>query len=132
MQVMVFMRRFPAFAGACHITMAPAATFPGRERPPPQKVIIEAVDDAATHPPFTRKVPVMDERTTDRSLHRGGAAAQREGNDRDSKRHEQNRRQSRLEDALERGLEDTFPASDPVSVVQPPSSVQDKNEMRRP
>jgi hypothetical protein len=34
----------------------------------------------------------------------------------------------RLDDALERGLEDTFPASDPVSVIQPPPSVQDKHE----
>jgi len=36
----------------------------------------------------------------------------------------------RLEDALERGLEDTFPASDPVSVIQPPPSAQDKHETR--
>jgi len=34
----------------------------------------------------------------------------------------------RLDDALERGLEDTFPASDPVSVIQPPPSAQDKHE----
>ncbi|HXW48607.1 MAG TPA: hypothetical protein VEK31_04105 [Xanthobacteraceae bacterium] len=34
----------------------------------------------------------------------------------------------RLDDALERGLEDTFPASDPVSVVQPPPSPRDKHE----
>ena len=33
-----------------------------------------------------------------------------------------------LDDALERGLEDTFPASDPVSVVQPPPSPRDKHE----
>lgn len=77
----------------------------------------------------------MDERTTHRSPQRGGAAPQRDHGHRDGKgheRHEQNRRQKRLEDALERGLEDTFPGSDPVSVIQPPSSVQDKNEMRTP
>jgi len=34
----------------------------------------------------------------------------------------------RLDNALERGLEDTFPASDPVSVVQPPPSARDKYE----
>ncbi|HXX51460.1 MAG TPA: hypothetical protein VEI98_09265 [Xanthobacteraceae bacterium] len=33
-----------------------------------------------------------------------------------------------LDEALERGLEDTFPASDPVSVVQPPPSARDKYE----
>jgi len=32
-----------------------------------------------------------------------------------------------LDDALDRGLEDTFPASDPVAVTQPPPSACDKN-----
>jgi hypothetical protein len=35
--------------------------------------------------------------------------------------------QKRLEEALERGLIDTFPASDAVAVTQPPSSPIDKN-----
>jgi hypothetical protein len=39
-------------------------------------------------------------------------------------------RDEKLDDALERGLEETFPASDPVSVVQPPPSSRDKNEVR--
>ena len=34
----------------------------------------------------------------------------------------------RLEKALEEGLEETFPASDPVNVTQPPHSVQDKRD----
>jgi len=34
-----------------------------------------------------------------------------------------------LDEALERGLEETFPASDPVSVVQPPPSPRDKHEV---
>jgi hypothetical protein len=34
----------------------------------------------------------------------------------------------KLDEALERGLEETFPASDPVSVVQPPPSARDKHE----
>jgi hypothetical protein len=33
----------------------------------------------------------------------------------------------RLDEALERGLQDTFPASDPVAVTQPPSSPIDKD-----
>jgi hypothetical protein len=33
----------------------------------------------------------------------------------------------KLEDALELGLEDTFPGSDPVSVTQPPPSPYDKS-----
>ena len=36
----------------------------------------------------------------------------------------------KLEEALERGLEETFPASDPVSVVQPPPSARDKHEVQ--
>jgi len=36
----------------------------------------------------------------------------------------------KLDDALEVGLEETFPASDPVSVVQPPPSARDKSEVR--
>ena len=33
----------------------------------------------------------------------------------------------KLEDALDVGLEDTFPGSDPVSVTQPPPSPYDKS-----
>jgi hypothetical protein len=40
------------------------------------------------------------------------------------------RHNERLDDALERGLEETFPASDPVSVVQPPPSARDKHEVQ--
>ena len=41
------------------------------------------------------------------------------------------RQDEKLDDALDRGLEETFPASDPVSVVQPPPSPRDKNEARK-
>jgi hypothetical protein len=33
----------------------------------------------------------------------------------------------RLEEALERGLEDSFPGSDPVAVTQPPPSARNKH-----
>ena len=39
-------------------------------------------------------------------------------------------RKKRLDDALERGLEDTFPGSDPVAVTQPPHSPLDRNQAR--
>jgi hypothetical protein len=39
--------------------------------------------------------------------------------------------QRRLEKALEEGLEETFPASDPVNVTQPPPSAQDKHEKQK-
>ena len=38
----------------------------------------------------------------------------------------------RLDKALERGLEDSFPASDPVNVTQPPPSVADRHDKRSP
>jgi hypothetical protein len=34
-------------------------------------------------------------------------------------------RRERLEKALETGLEDSFPASDPLNIVQPPPTVAD-------
>jgi hypothetical protein len=37
----------------------------------------------------------------------------------------------RLDDALEEGLEETFPASDPVSVTQPPPTKGDHHVKRR-
>jgi hypothetical protein len=50
-------------------------------------------------------------------------------------RNDSERRDDKLDDALERGLErgleETFPASDPVSVVQPPPSARDKREARK-
>jgi len=56
--------------------------------------------------------------------------------DRNGRRREQDakRRQElhdELDAALDRGLEDTFPASDPVSITQPPHSLRDKYETRR-
>jgi hypothetical protein len=45
------------------------------------------------------------------------------GSDREEKR--------RLDDALEEGLEETFPASDPVNVTQPPPSKGDHHVKRR-
>jgi len=37
----------------------------------------------------------------------------------------------KLDEALEEGLEETFPASDPVNVTQPPKSVPDRNEKKK-
>jgi len=37
-------------------------------------------------------------------------------------------RRRRLERSLEEGLQDSFPASDPINVTQPPPSAQDKRE----
>jgi len=56
--------------------------------------------------------------------HRGGK--QRESGERKNEKLD-----DALERGLERGLEETFPASDPVSVVQPPPSARDKHEVQK-
>ena len=37
----------------------------------------------------------------------------------------------RLDEALQEGLEETFPASDPVNVIQPPPSKADRHIKRK-
>jgi hypothetical protein len=37
----------------------------------------------------------------------------------------------RLEDALDEALEETFPASDPVSVIQPVANLHDRPDRQR-
>ena len=37
----------------------------------------------------------------------------------------------RLEDALEEGLKETFPGSDPISVIQPPPTRDDEGRRRK-
>jgi hypothetical protein len=75
---------------------------------------------------------MADEWTRYRALHpdrggfeRGETAGEGKRGERDTE-HRRN-----LDEALERGLEDTFPGSDPVSVTQPPHSVRDKYDARR-
>jgi len=41
------------------------------------------------------------------------------------------REKRRLDQALEEGLEETFPGSDPVNVTQPPPSKQDHHVKRK-
>lgn len=49
------------------------------------------------------------------------------GKDRETK-HEH---KEKLDEALEQGLEDTFPASDPVNLTQPAPSKKDQNIKRK-
>jgi len=48
------------------------------------------------------------------------------------KEREDELRRRRLERSLEEGLQDSFPASDPINVTQPPPSAQDKREGAKP
>jgi hypothetical protein len=49
----------------------------------------------------------------------------------DSKTAKKDAEKRRLDDALEEGLEETFPGSDPVNVTQPPPSKGDHHLKRR-
>ena len=62
-----------------------------------------------------------------RSLQPDHAGSGRKGgkSEAEAKRHE------KLDNALERGLEDTFPGSDPVAVTQPPHSARDQLDSRK-
>ena len=51
-------------------------------------------------------------------------------NGHDKKAEADRKEKKKLDEALERGLEESFPASDPVNVTQPPKSVPDKNEKK--
>ena len=44
------------------------------------------------------------------------------------KHHETLEEKKKLDDALEKGLEDSFPASDPINVTQPPPSKKDRED----
>jgi len=55
-----------------------------------------------------------------------------EDEDLDEKRkREEAAKRQRLERSLEEGLENTFPASDPINVTQPPPTVEDKRNGSR-
>jgi len=45
--------------------------------------------------------------------------------------HAKSAEKRRLDEALEEGLEETFPASDPVNVTQPPPSKGDRHVKRK-
>jgi hypothetical protein len=51
--------------------------------------------------------------------------------DEKTKQTEDAKLRERLERSLEEGLEDTFPASDPINVTQPPPTIEDKLQGRR-
>ena len=45
-------------------------------------------------------------------------------------KHETPGEKKRLDEALEQGLEDSFPASDPINVTQPPPSKEDRDDKK--
>ena len=70
-----------------------------------------------------------DESTRDRSAEAGHRGHGREaGHEADNRRKREERRKEAFDDSLDRGLEDSFPGSDPVAVTQPPPSARDKHK----
>ena len=69
----------------------------------------------------------MDELNRSRSPQRDGGGFEHEGEDRAARRDRESRRKKAFEDSLEKGLEESFPGSDPVAVTQPPHSTHDKH-----
>ena len=71
----------------------------------------------------------MDDWNRNRTPQPDRAGSKRDEKHRDSERRgREATRNERLENALDRGLEESFPGSDPVSVTQPPHSIYDKND----
>ncbi len=70
----------------------------------------------------------MDQWNRKRFLHADSAQSGRHAKDSDAKREREARQRKKLDEALELGLEETFPGSDPVAVTQPPHSARDKRE----
>ncbi|MGO9698635.1 MAG: hypothetical protein ACLPX7_05150 [Xanthobacteraceae bacterium] len=71
---------------------------------------------------------MMDEWNRNRSQRADRGDIAPSGSDPATRRRErQERRKAELDDTLDRGLEDTFPGSDPVAITQPPHSARDKH-----
>ena len=51
-------------------------------------------------------------------------------NSKPARKHQDSAEKRRLDEALEEGLEETFPGSDPVNVIQPPPSKGDHRVKR--
>ncbi len=71
---------------------------------------------------------MIDEGNSHRSLQPDHGDFERDAKTQTDKRRDRNEKRKRaLDDSLDRGLEDTFPGSDPVAVTQPPPSARDKH-----
>jgi len=71
----------------------------------------------------------MDAWHRNRSLQPDRGDFVQDAKDRVRKRRErEDRRREALDHCLDRGLEDTFPASDPVAITQPPHSACDRRK----
>jgi hypothetical protein len=68
----------------------------------------------------------MDEWNRNRRSPPERASLERDDAERHSRRERELHRKKALDELLDKGLEESFPASDPVAVTQPPHSPHDK------
>ena len=69
---------------------------------------------------------MMDEWNKNQSPQPSPADVSPEADDSAKRRERDAKRKQKLDEQLEKGLEDTFPGSDPVAVTQPPHSSYDR------
>ncbi len=70
----------------------------------------------------------MDKSNTTRSQSLDHGDSEQDTKEADKNRERTERCKQRLDESFDRGLEDTFPGSDPVAVTQPPSRAHDKRK----
>ena len=93
------------------------------ERPAARAVIEEQQHGGATAP-YRKGSHTMDREKPDHA----GSAGHAEADRAEQRREKEARQRQAMDRALERGLEDSFPGSDPVAVTQPSPSARDKHE----
>jgi hypothetical protein len=69
----------------------------------------------------------MDEWTRNQPLRSDHARSARDDDDRADKHDRESRRKKSLDERLDKGLEESFPASDPVAVIEPLYSPYDRH-----
>jgi len=105
------MRHRPAFTSAGTARGAGGATLPL------SRTMDDRTMDGRTMDEWNKSRPAQPEHV---DFHQVAAERERKRREREEKR------KKSLDDRLERGLEESFPGSDPVAVTQPPASIHDK------
>ncbi|HTP90479.1 MAG TPA: hypothetical protein VMJ52_02005 [Xanthobacteraceae bacterium] len=70
----------------------------------------------------------MDNWHRNRTLPPDDADFERDGDDRKERREQDVRLKEKLDDKLDKALEESFPGSDPISVTQPAQSIYDRHK----
>jgi hypothetical protein len=131
---MFFMAKAPALAGL----IAQARRFWGSKRDGTAAATNRCLSGVAENRPRVQpsgRITPMDESTKNGSFQADRADAGRDEQGRhdksNAKREQAETRKEKLDEALDVALEESFPASDPISIAQPPQSVYDKHDRQK-